>query len=813
MDQRRECAMTHPRLPSLVSLLACFALAMPAIAAAPGAPPKSEEAKKALLQRHLQAAQKWKSIIEGYVAATPAAQADMAALADVLPNPKSVFEFVRDQVALEPYPGAMKGAAATLITRGGNDLDRALLLGTLLSMQGVDVQIAHGQLTSAQAQSLLQQITERPDAAELIGRAVAEAGPARTPAAQKSPAAVKITALTSADAKRFGDAIEQSYALLDSSLKAAKLQVGSDKSAAQLKSLQDHYWVRATIDAKTLDLDPSFAAAELGRKYTSVAETFNLNALDSQRLQIMNLRLVADYLRDGEITSQRLFEGDFNAIDLWGQNIRIAILPGAAKGAANDYRATLSVGGDTAARTDFQLRVSPGGKPSSPVRGNTSLFGGMAGVLGGGASENGGADAAPKSPAAVLARLYVEVETRGPQLEPSRSRRIILDRLAPGAKPQIDPAMAGDLVAGKLISQVWDGAIGVGPVHPLYLAKATLAWIGSDIDLQNQLIASADARGKLDSSQLPGPMLAPELLTFFSSSANAEHEIQRQFAPQARAYYERPRLVFLRRGFVVGDWANAAARASYREGIDIMNSPFGLVGHPELQTRVAMRWGAADTSLELRFTLRRAKAFNTLRLIAAASSEKVSLDAIAPDQSAALASLSVPAPINAVLAGELADGRTILAPQRLIELNGTHTYGWWSIDRATGYAIGKMELGGAQELTEYTGLQDRITDAAQIAGDMMGNVMRCYMGGVDDVLASGSGASTADCLRGACCEALTELLKNEAKDVTTIALLMEDAEEIKDVEKMLDEAMADDLTDDAKDATEAASNAACGGDG
>jgi hypothetical protein len=803
--------MTHPRLSFAIALLACFAFATPAICAQPS----TAERKKLLYQRHLQAAQKWKSIIEAYVSATPAAQTELAALADSLPKPQSAFEYVRDQVALEPYPGAMKGAAATLVTRGGNALDRALLLATLVSMQGFEVQIAHGQLTAAQAQTLLQQIADRPDAAELIGRLLPAAGSAHSAATQRAPARLKIEALTAADAKRFAASVEQSYSLLDSSLQAARIAFASDRSAAQIKVLQDHYWVRAVVDGKTLDLDPSFAAAEVGRKFADVAETFNFNGLDSERLQTMRLRLIADYLQDGAVTSEKLLEGEFNAIDLWGQNIRLAILRNDAKSAANDFQATLSIGGDTAAQKNFQLRVTRAEKKANLPQGNNSLFGGLAGVLAGGGGESGGSESpTPKSSGAVLARLYLEAETRGPQLTPTRSRRVILDRLvSTGAKAMIDPAMAGDDVAGALTSQVWDGAIGVGAVHPLYLAKATLAWIASNIDLQNMMLAAADSGAKLDVSQLPGPLLEPGLLTFFLSSANTEHRIQMQFTPQVRAYYERPRLAFVRHGFVVGDWANAAGPASYREGIDIINSPFGFVGHPELQSRLAMRWGAADTALEMRFSMNAAKAFNTLRLIAAASAEKVPMQTIGPDQASALASLSVPAPIKAVLAGDLGDGRTIVAPQHLIEMNGTHTYGWWSLERDTGYAIGKMELGGAQELAEYTGLQGRIADAAQIAGKMMGDILRCYMGGIGGVLAGGSGAATADCLQGACCAALSSLLENEAEDAASIALLMEDEEELDNVEKLLDSIGSGRASGAASDSAEAASNAACGGDG
>jgi hypothetical protein len=745
--------------------------AAPARVLSENGPSSSPEQSKIIGERHLASAQKWKSIIEAYVAAVPGSATDMNTLADSLEKPEAAFEYVRDQIALEPYAGAMKGAAATLITRGGNDLDRSLLLGTLLSAQGVEVQIAHGQLNAAQAQSRLAEITAKPEATELILRSMPK------PSFASSPQMRQIDSMTAASGRRRAQLIEQNFAFLDSSLKSAKITIGSNQSAAQLKALQDHYWVRAVVAGKTMDLDPGFAQAEYGRKYADVAETINLNGLDSTQLQTMTLRLVADYLKRGAITSRNLLESEFNAIDLWGKNIRLAILPDAAQGVANDFRATLSVGDDLAAQQVFQLRVTPVDKPSGP-QGNNGLWGGLVGGTAGAEAPN------PEATGAVLARIYLEVDTGGPLSAPQRSRRVILDRLAAsGGAAQLDPAMTGDDTAGALLTQVWDGAVAVGAIDPLFLAKATLAWINADIDVQNALIAANPAKG-LKPSDLPGPLLSPELLTFFLSSANTEHEIQMQFAPQVRAYYQHPRLAFYRHGFEVSDWADASKRVSYREGIDIVNSPFGFAGRPEQQTGLAMRWGAADTAIELRFSLAGGGAFNTLPLIAAAKSAKVAMVTIGPDQKASLGSVSVPPSIKAALDRDLIDDRAIVAPAQLIDMNGTRAYGWWSIERDTGYAIGKMDLGGAQDLTEYTKLQQTIPKQSKIAGGMIGDILRCYMGGITSVLGGAASQPVGPCVQSACCHAINELLDMEVDDSMTIALLTEDEEELGRVLKL-----------------------------
>jgi hypothetical protein len=765
----------------------------------------SPQQKIAKLQHHIDVAERWKTAITNYASSVPASLTDAAALSDALTTPQAVFEYVRDRIGLEPYPGAMKGVAATLITSGGNALDRSLLLATVLSIKGIDVQIAHGQLAPAQAQNLLQQITNKPNAAELIASSMhpSPSGSAATPAAQKTDAFV------AASLQRLADTVEQNFSLLDTSIKAAKITVGSDNSAALSKILQDHYWVRATVDGKTIDLDSSFAAAQWGQKFADPSETFSTGTIDSSHFQQVTLRLVADYLNAGAKTSQTLFSSDFNAMDLWGKNIRLAVLPNEAKASPNTFHATLAVGDNTVAQQSFQLRVTQSAKKDVP-QAQGGLLGGIIGATGG----TTGQPSASAPVGAVLARLYLEFETRAPQLSPKQSRRIILDRLASnGGSLQIDPALAKDDVAGKLLVQIWDGAIAVGTIHPAYLATATAAWIDAYESLQNALIAAENAGGKLNPQDLPRSLLPPELLTFFVASGEAEDQIQKKFAPAARAYYERPRLAFFRHGFVVADWGDLSKPASYREGIDVVNSPLGFIGAPDAQRGLAMRWGAADTALELRFSLAGGEGFNTIRLMAAATSQKVAVRAVSPNQKAAPQSMNVPFSIKSVLDSEVSDNRALLAPASLVNLNGTRTYGWWSIEQSTGYAIGKMELGGAQDLSEYTEVQQKIPEWSKLAGTLLGNVLRCYAASEASALATGQGTGTSQCLEAACCQGFSEVLGMEAEGGMSMALIREEEEDLNALQQAIESAEKSGLGSAAGAGAGAAGKAVCEGGG
>ena len=59
---------------------------------------------------------------------------DVADLAAALgPDPDAAFALVRDRIGLDAYAGSLRGAEGTLSARGGNAVDRALLLQALLA--------------------------------------------------------------------------------------------------------------------------------------------------------------------------------------------------------------------------------------------------------------------------------------------------------------------------------------------------------------------------------------------------------------------------------------------------------------------------------------------------------------------------------------------------------------------------------------------------------------------------------------------------------------------------------------------------------
>jgi len=770
---------------------------------------KTYDAQVAELQGRMTRAQ-------AFLDAFPKPLTDHDALAQSLTTPQAAFEYVRDQVALEPYPGIMKGATGTFLTHGGNALDRSLLLANLLKQQGISAKIAQGRLSQAQMETLLHHIATGPTAIELIVKSLPATLPSPALSDQQRQAVVDVRRRGGEQAKVVQQGIGQSSQLIQSSLRKAGLLVGRDAAPDQLTILQDHYWVQATINDQTTDLDPSLADAQMGQKLTDATNTFEPDGLPDELVQRIGIRIVAEFLKDGQVTSKELVSKEMKATDLLGKNIRLIVEPGSLSGDADLYQAGLVVGDDSPERKVFQIRPREGGEGGSAAEapstgGQEGVSGGLLGGLGGGEEE-----AKPQKPqpqpkgnltGEVLARLYVDFATKGPNLVDAISRRVILDRLEgkEGAF-RLQAGMEDDRSLRALLMQVWDGTISVGTPHVLSVFQTQLETMKAQESMEEKARGQVYLGHDFGADDLAGPALPPELLKFAFASDLGQLALGHQGAAGVLRYYERPRLLFLRHGFMVADWSKPAGARRYREGIDLINAPLRFIGEGEETRQLALETGIADTALERFFTSGRAD-FNTVPLFAAASDQGVPLQAVGPAQASALDSLTLPPAIKRVLADELAQGRTLVVPMRLVALNQTQTFGWWSIDSSTGYALGKMESGGAQDMSETATLQEKVRPIAEIFGRFYGGLTGCFMLSMADQLVPPSGPYTVldgsalpyggghlptlkgggdlgECVVGVTCQAIKEL-SDEA--MSSLELSKVDEKIIKNLRELIAE--------------------------
>lgn len=154
-----------------------------------------------------------------------AAGVSIGALAAQLRTAQACVDWVSENTTLDPYVGVLRSARGALFSRGGNSLDRSLLLGELLEAQGIQWSVAVGDLSDDSARTL--------------------------------------AATTTVTGTLDGDGVPSSL---------AGYSPGADGSVRG--AIARHYWVRARVDGDWVNLDPSFpgledraAATELSAEY------------------------------------------------------------------------------------------------------------------------------------------------------------------------------------------------------------------------------------------------------------------------------------------------------------------------------------------------------------------------------------------------------------------------------------------------------------------------------------------------------------------------------------------------------------------
>jgi hypothetical protein len=226
-------------------------------------------------------------------------------------DPSKIFEYVRDQIAYEPYVGVLRGPRGTLLAMAGNAVDRAALLGELLKSSGFQVRYAHGTLPDALAHHLVDSVwAER--------RWVA--------------AAAKASGAPNPKLKALGDklvsSVQSDYELLHDMLKDAKLPERAESSVSMqtlLSEARDHYWIEWFHDGTWTALDPSFATAAPGQTFAEATET--IETLPESIFHHVEIKVrVEEYT--GELPSSReVLRYTAKAADLSGEDLLLVHSP------------------------------------------------------------------------------------------------------------------------------------------------------------------------------------------------------------------------------------------------------------------------------------------------------------------------------------------------------------------------------------------------------------------------------------------------------------------------------------------------------
>jgi hypothetical protein len=254
-----------------------------------------------------------------------------------------VFEFIRDQVALEPYAGVLRGARGTLAAGAGNALDRAQLAQALLQAIGVESRLMSGKLSADQADTLLARFFaagvspglpaagDRHTQESTLDAAARDVA-ARAGVSPDALAAVARRASQHADSFRW-KAEEQRAAGLE--FLAGQLRQGGVKAPgngqAVLATLRDrlkeHYWVQVRgQDGTWTDFDPTFPDARPGT--TPATDPAVLTTVPANRVHRVELQLFYRMQAGGKPKSQVLLRRSVTSAQAFFEPLEIRIQPG-----------------------------------------------------------------------------------------------------------------------------------------------------------------------------------------------------------------------------------------------------------------------------------------------------------------------------------------------------------------------------------------------------------------------------------------------------------------------------------------------------
>ena len=189
------------------------------------------------------------------VSATDPADWNLGPLAERLEYaPEAAFQFVRDSIGYDPYPGVLRGARGTLAARAGNDIDRALLLQALLDRMVVPSRLVVGTLDDAST-----------------GRLLARSFLAPARALPSMP----IDSREVGDLPALAARAHRDYAVVRQTLGARDAQMDGSANAAAASEARQHVWVQMRFGTEWLDLDPSMPDSQPGQTLAPVTRVLD----------------------------------------------------------------------------------------------------------------------------------------------------------------------------------------------------------------------------------------------------------------------------------------------------------------------------------------------------------------------------------------------------------------------------------------------------------------------------------------------------------------------------------------------------------
>ncbi len=582
---------------------------------------------------------------------------------------ESIYMFVRDEIAYEPYAGVLRGAQGTLRARAGNAADQALLLAELLTASAIPIRYAWAALDDSQAATLLaasaqdsvqvrQQYEMAASAAVLGGLRIdtADAIPPDLLAEGQRQRDVFQQASTGAIALAEGT-LGISVAVITAALAEHDIVLPAVTAALPEAELTQHAWVQTADGGSWSDLDPSLPLVDGETRFP--VETGD--DLPSSWQHSVRITVEGERYRRGSLESAKAVTFTGASGSLAGAPIAIGMMP------LEEFEAAgIAVADALAGRRSIYPWIFHGGDGAvarKPLLFSTGTDDGFGTPVSG----------IPEDETTAV-RLILEITS--PDRDPVRIVRSLLDRIAPEDRATGFFAPERLAPVGGIAADMPDSSDTLTLLH---------------VEVARTPLESAVMRAAVDDTFGPLGTLGPSL-----SALRDTLGMEVEARSGTWSYPDAPNVTAFTIASGMGQPGGIASDLLYRHRrvLPLAGNVTEAAAHPEVLSgvldavaeQVLLSGGLPDHD-----GVTAGPAVGGL--FTAAAEAGIPIRAIVDADG--MAALDLDAESRQRIAAALDAGLIVVTPETPIELDGNPARGWWTIDPTTGQTRDQIQDGRA----------------------------------------------------------------------------------------------------------------------
>ncbi|MEZ4597744.1 MAG: transglutaminase domain-containing protein [Chloroflexota bacterium] len=595
---------------------------------------------------------------------------DVAALALSLEyDPVRIFRFIADEIGYEPYEGALRGPQGTLLSRAGNSVDQALLLGALLEASILDYRYVTGRIDDLTAGRIM--ATTSLTVAQARDRAALMLLPPDVRASwggQGPWTRAEQVDLLFSTAR---DWVDQSATTIDDALVQAGVRLATPDGTMPRLEQEQHVWVQVAYGVEWLDLDPALPGASEGAVLATGGSMSS--TLPPELYHVVTVSVAADVIHGGGLTRTPLLSIDLRPAELGLAPVTFAHAP-------SEW---LGIGASLAGQAAWVPLLLVGDTPTVGQPVSVGISGGVPGAFGQGGPSDGEA-----------AAEYLVVDVTTPGGAARHIERTIFDRIPSDARA------AGTIDVSSLPPvELVDAGPGVGRVFLPWVAATSLAIRAAPVpwDLFAPVGSMPSDEGSLMSWGAYGYLHLRDLLRL--------QALTDRLVPWA--FDDEPSVV----AFVAGAVAiRADGLHSVSTYVDVLHAHHRDSSLADLgpSAPAGILDGAIDHAaerllLEGAFSLAHDDSVPTSfvsvgRVFEAAREQGISVRVLRPGDAVGL-----PPGLSGAaedISDALARGLLIVVPASPVMVDGEARLGWWEVDPASGATRDRLDDGLRVEMEE-----------------------------------------------------------------------------------------------------------------